>query len=211
MTFNRIQFQPGMSLPEFLRYFGTEAHRAAALKAARWPGGFRCPRCSSDAHYVIGHGARRLFQCICCRHPASLTAGCLFEHTKLPLTTWFLAIYLISLAKTSLSALAMKRQLGVSYPTAWRLHHKFNRAMAARENVPLLEGVVQVDDVYLAGARAGGKPGLASENKGPFVAAVSPGRQGPTPIPEAELGQRLHVRGHCQVGQGVAGPRLRSH
>jgi len=36
------------------------------------------------------------------------------EHSKLPLTKWLLAIYLISQAKTGLSALAMKRQLGVS-------------------------------------------------------------------------------------------------
>ena len=48
----------------------------------------------------------------------------------MPLTVWFLAIYLISQAKTGLSALALKRQLGVSYPTAWLLHHKINRAMA---------------------------------------------------------------------------------
>jgi hypothetical protein len=32
----------------------------------------------------------------------------------LPLTIWFLAIYLISQAKTGLPALALKRQLGVS-------------------------------------------------------------------------------------------------
>ena len=57
------------------------------------------------------------------------------EHTKLPLTTWFLAIYLISQAKTSLSSLALKRQLGVSHPTAWLLHHKINRAMADRKSV----------------------------------------------------------------------------
>ena len=37
MTFNRIQFQPGMPLPELLRCFGTKAHSAAARKAARWP------------------------------------------------------------------------------------------------------------------------------------------------------------------------------
>lgn len=49
------------------------------------------------------------------------------EHSKLPLTKWLLAIYLISQAKTGLSALAMKRQLGVSCPTAWLLHHKINR------------------------------------------------------------------------------------
>lgn len=40
------------------------------------------------------------------------------EHTKLPLVTWFLAIYLISQAETGLSSLALKRQLGVSYLTA---------------------------------------------------------------------------------------------
>lgn len=173
MTFNRIQFQPGMSLPEFLGCFGTEAQCAQALKAARWPGGFRCPRCDSDAHYVVGHGSRRLFQCNGCRHQTSLTAGSLMEHTKLPLTIWFLAIYLISQAKTGLSALALKRQLGVSYPTAWLLHHKLNRAMAARESCYRLEGAVQVDDAYLGGERAGGKPGRGSENKVPFVAAVS--------------------------------------
>ena len=153
-----------MSLPEFLGCFGTEAQCAQALKAARWPAGFRCPRCDNDAHYVVGHGARRLFQCNGCRHQTSLTAGSLMEHTKLPLTIWFLAIYLISQAKTGLSALALKRQLGVSYPTAWLLHHKLNRAMAARESCHRLEGAVQVDDAYLGGEGAGGKPGRGSEN-----------------------------------------------
>lgn len=40
----------------------------------------------------------------------------MFQGTKLALTIWFMAIYLISQAKTGLSALALKRQLGVSYP-----------------------------------------------------------------------------------------------
>jgi hypothetical protein len=91
----------------------------------------------------------------------------------LPLTTWFLAIYLISQAKTGLSALALKRQLGVSYPTAWLIHHKLMQAMAEREDRYLLKGKVQVDDAYLGGERSGGKVGRGSENKVPFVAAVS--------------------------------------
>lgn len=114
MACNRIQFQQGMSLPEFMRAFGTEAQCAQAVKAARWPNGFECPRYGSADHYVVGHGARKLFQCQGCRHQTSLTAGSLMEHTKLPLTTWFMAIYLIGQAKTGLSALALKRHLGVS-------------------------------------------------------------------------------------------------
>jgi hypothetical protein len=63
----------------------------------------------------------------------SLIAGTIFQGTKLGLTIWFLAIYLISQAKTGLSALALKRQLGVSYRTAWLIDHKLMHAMAARE------------------------------------------------------------------------------
>jgi transposase-like protein len=173
MSSYRIQFQPGMSIPEFLSFFGTEAQCAEALKRSRWPDGFGCPRCGSAQHYVVGHGARKLFQCNGCRHQTSLTAGTIMEHTKLPLTTWFLAIYLISQAKTGLSALALKRDLGVSYPTAWLLHHKINNAMARQEANRRLEGIVLLDDAYLGGQRTGGKGGRGSENKVPFVAAVS--------------------------------------
>lgn len=114
-----------------------------------------------------------MFQCNACRHQTSLIAGTIFQGTKLGLTIWFLAIYLISQAKTGLSALALKRHLGVSYPTAWLIHHKLMHAMAAREERYVLSGQVQVDDAYLGGERSGGKAGRGSENKVPFVAAVS--------------------------------------
>ena len=173
MAYNLIQFQHGMSIPDFLARFGTEVQCAEAVRLARWPSGFRCPWGCDAEHYVVGHGARKLFQCQGCRYQSSLTAGSLMEHTKLPLTTWFLAIYLISQAKTGLSALALKRQLGVSYPTAWLLHQKINRAMAQQDATHVLDGDIQLDDAYLGGERSGGKAGRGSENKVPFVAAVS--------------------------------------
>ena len=137
------------------------------------PEGFSCPQCGHAAHTVLnaGWGSRKTFQCQACRHQISLIAGTLFQSTHLPLTLWFLAIYLISEAKTGLSSLALKRTLGVSYPTAWRMHHKLMQAMAEREKLYTLEGQVQVDDAYLGGERTGGKVGRGSENKVPFVAA----------------------------------------
>ena len=53
------------------------------------------------------------------------------------------------------------------------MHHKLMQAMAEREERYVLEGQVQVDDAYLGGERSGGKVGRGSENKVPFVAAVS--------------------------------------
>lgn len=173
MAMNRIQFQPGLSMPEFLKAYGTELQCEQALETVRWPDGFRCPRCEGAGHFVFRDGPRKVFQCTGCRHQASLIAGTVFQGTKLPLTTWFLAIYLISQAKTGLSALALRRQLGVSYPTAWLIHHKLMQVMADREERYVLAGKVQVDDAYLGGKRTGGKVGRGSENKVPLVAAVS--------------------------------------
>src|SRR3546814_16312018 len=70
------------------------------LFRSRWPEGFRCPRCAGTVHCVLRDGTRKVFQCSACRHQASLIAGTLLQGTKLPLTTWFLAIYLISQATT---------------------------------------------------------------------------------------------------------------
>ncbi|WP_119157988.1 IS1595 family transposase, partial [Caldimonas tepidiphila] len=172
MPMNRIQFQPGVSLPEFFARYGTEEQCATALMALRWPDGFRCPRCDCAAHYVVGHGARRLFQCQSCRHQASLTAGTVMDSTKLPLRIWFLAIYLISQDKTGLSSLALKRHLGTSYRTAWLVHHKLMAAMKEQDAHEPLGGNVQLDDAYLGGERPG-VGGRGSANKVPIVAAVA--------------------------------------
>ena len=178
MPMNRIQFQPGLSIPDFHSRYGTEEQCAAALAQARWPGGFRCPKCDRPDHYVVVRGSHKLLQCHGCRHQTSVTAGTALHSTKLPLSRWFLAIYLISQAKSGLSALALKRQLGVSYPTAWRVHHKLMQAMVEREQRYQLAGDVQVDDAYLGGERSGGKAGRGSENKVPFVAAVALSEEG---------------------------------
>ena len=178
MASNPIQFQPGMSLPDFLRYFGDEARCEDALARVRWPHGFICPACATAPHCLVQRDRRRLYQCNACRHQSSLTAGTLFASTKLPLTTWFLAIYLISQAKTGLSALALKRQIGVSYPTAWLMHHKIMRTMADSTARERLSGHVQLDDAYLGGEVTGAKAGRGSPNKIPFVAAVALNEKG---------------------------------
>ena len=149
MAMSRIQFQAGLSLPEFIQLYGTEENCEAALEQARWPEGFRCPRCECKEHGLI-HGRRhKRYQCRSCRHQATLTAGTILEATKLPLTTWFLAFYLVGQAKTGISSLALRRHLGVNYRTAWLVHNKIMQAMKERDGAYVLRGKVQVDDAYL--------------------------------------------------------------
>jgi Transposase zinc-ribbon domain len=56
VAYNLVQFQQGMSLPDFLKCFATEAACCEALRLARWPSGFACPKCSAKAHCVLGGG-----------------------------------------------------------------------------------------------------------------------------------------------------------
>lgn len=174
MARNPVQFQKGLSLGAFLAAYGTEERCHAALVALRWPDGFVCPRCGGRKHGVVG--PRRLFQCSACRYQASVKAGTVFAASKLELTKWFLAIYLMTQSKNDIAALELMRQLGVKYDTAWLVKQKLMAAMLERNRQRLLAGEVQIDDAYLGGEmkRAeGGKRGRGSPNKLPFVAAVA--------------------------------------
>ncbi len=142
------------------------------MKAWRWPNGFVCPRCAATAHSEFRRETRLYFQCSHCRYQCSLVSGTIFEASKLPLPTWFLAMNLMTQAKNNVSALELKRLLGVSYPTAWMLKHKIMEVMVVREDTRQLTGRVEIDDAYLGGELHGGKPGRGSPNKVPFVAAV---------------------------------------
>ena len=173
MAMNYVQFQPGLSMTQFIQQYGTEAKCYRALYRLRWPHGFRCPRCGKRPRSRFHRAGRVYYQCRACRHQTTLTSGTVFEGSRLPLTTWFLAMHLLTASKTNLSALALKCHLGVCYDTAWKLKHKIMQVMTEREAPRQLRGFVQIDDAYLGGELNGGKPGRGSENKQAFVVAVS--------------------------------------
>ena len=172
MAQNTVQYQRGLSLPEFFDQYGSPQQCEDLVRAWRWPEGFLCPRCKGTAHSEFRRQQRLYFQCSACRYQCSLVAGTVLESSKVPLTSWFLAMHLMSQAKNNVSALELKRHLGVSYPTAWLLKHKIMQVMTLREANRRLTGRVEIDDAYLGGEVRGGKPGRGSPNKVPFVAAV---------------------------------------
>lgn len=172
MKMNRVQFQPGLSMAEFIGLYGTQEQCEAAVRTWRWPQGFACPVCGAASHSEFRRGTLLYFQCCACRHQCSLICGTIFESTKLALTRWFLAMHLLTQAKNNVAALELMRHLGVSYPTAWLIKHKIMEVMRQREDVRQLTGRVEIDDAYLGGELVGGKPGRGSQNKVPFVAAV---------------------------------------
>ena len=168
MSINHVQFQKGLSLDEFIGRYGTEEACQEAVYKMKWPTGFYCPGCGCKSHCQLSRGH---YQCNRCHHQTSLTAGTIFQGTKLALSKWFLAMYLLTQHKKGVSALQLSRDLGVNYKTAWSIKHKLMQTLLERQREKKLQGRVEMDDAYLGGEHSG-KRGRGSENKYPFIAAV---------------------------------------
>ena len=68
MAMNRIQFQPGLSLTQFLEQYGTEERCEQALEQARWPEGYCCEHCASTHYCIVNADGRKTYQCHRCHH-----------------------------------------------------------------------------------------------------------------------------------------------
>lgn len=93
MAINQVQMQRGLSLVEFMQQYGSEAQFERALASLRWPNGFRCPSCRCRLSTRFQRSGRSYWQCRRCRHQTTVTSGTVLAATKLPLTTWFLAMH----------------------------------------------------------------------------------------------------------------------
>ena len=160
---------PEVSLLEWQKRFGTESACEKVLVKIRWPDGFICPRCKSKFASFIT--TRKKYQCSQCRYQISITAGTLFHSTNLPLVKWFWSIYLMATDKGGISALRLAKHIGVSWPTARQMLKRIRTAMADRDGPYRLQNLIEFDDAYVGGKRAG-KRGRGAAGKSPILVAV---------------------------------------
>ncbi len=140
--------EPRMNIMALVEQFGSNEKCRQRLTELRWPKGVCCPRCESQSISSIED--RDQYDCNSCRYQFSVTSGTIFHDTHLPLVKWFMAIYLMTESKKDISALQMKRTLGVAYQTACYLCHRIRAAMRDI-NSELLRGIVEVDETYVGG------------------------------------------------------------
>jgi hypothetical protein len=138
-----------LSLSEFEQRFREEAACAEYLANARWPNGFVCPGCGSGKAWQL-ETKPWTYECARCGRETSVTAGTVMHHSKLPLTNWFWAAYVMSTQPRGISALQLQHELALgSYKTAWLLCAKLRRSMISPDPTPL-SGVVEIDKTEIA-------------------------------------------------------------
>ena len=161
--------RPAKSLNLATVFGMSDAEAEKLFKRVRWPqtnGASVCPHCGG----LDGYEARRpngslRFRCKACRKDFTVTSGTLFGSHKLPLRTYLGAIAIFCNEVKGKSALALSRDLGLSYKAAFVLAHKLREAMAEELKGRTIGGegkVVEVDGGYFGGYV---KPANHKENR----------------------------------------------
>ena len=180
------------SFIEATRYFADEEKCRQYLEEKRWGGIVRCLRCGHAEVMRLGDG--KTYKCKLCRRKFSLTSGTIFESSKLPLSLWFPAIYLITSKWKGISSVQLAKDLGVQQTTAWFIAHRV-REMILEKDLGKLGGIVEIDESYVKdgnkhnsnGSNVRGTQGRSLKVKTPVIALKQ--RNGKVivlPIPNAK-------------------------
>lgn len=204
-----------MTFEEFVKQFSTEEQCREYLLSLRWPNGFVCPRCSSkDSRLLNG----KIYECKLCKNQTTVIAGTIFQDTRTPLKTWFIAIWWITTQKYGASAEGLQQVLGLgSYETAWTWLHKIRKAMVRSERTKL-SGIVEIDEAYIGGEEHGASSGRGTGNKVLVAIAVElhetgketktglkiPGRVRLSVVPDASKESLLSfIKDNVEIGSRI--------
>ena len=144
-----------MTYFEFTKRFPDENSAIDFIVATKYKDGYVCPKCGS-IHKGIYHQKynHRFMYCNNCKSEFSALKGTIFENTHLDLRMWLYAMNLVLVSRKGISALQLKRELGMgSYQSAWRMLQQIRKAMEKEEYKETFEAVVEIDETYV-----GGKP-----------------------------------------------------
>lgn len=137
-----------LSLSQFHLKFGDDLICRKVLHEARWSNGIYCPFCGCEKTYnLTKHYLGYKCSEKSCRKKFSLTTRTIFENSKIPMSEWFLVMYLMSLNKKNVSSRQMALNLGLTQKTTWLVMSKVRELMWQDEIK--LSGIVEVDESFL--------------------------------------------------------------
>ena len=138
-------------------YFHNEEAAFGFVEGIIWPQGPVCPHCGgverisaikANPEKRVRYGLKKCGQC---KGQFTVRMGTIFEESKLPLTKWLQAIFLMCASKKGVSAHQLHRTLEITYKSAWFLAHRIREAMRSGDLAPFGAGglTVEVDETYI--------------------------------------------------------------
>lgn len=134
------------SVLDFFKRIPDEDAARRYFEAARWPAGVSCIHCGNADVWRVRDG--RLFTCKSCRKQFTVRTGTVMEDSKIPIQKWLYAMYLMTVARKSISSVQLAKELGVTQKSAWFMAHRIRESC---QSAGLLSGTVECDETYVGG------------------------------------------------------------
>jgi len=146
-----------LNLIKLAQEYSDEDEARELFEAWRWPNGVTCPHCHFNEAYKItskpdtkNKARKGLYCCAACRKTFTATVGTVFEDSRVPISKWLMAIFILCSSKKSVSALQLSRMLGTTYKTAWFMAHRVRFAMGTDiQTAKPLENVCEADETFV--------------------------------------------------------------
>ncbi len=147
------------TIQDFFKLFPDDDACLHYLMQLRHGESLDCPKCGRRGkfHRIKRHPA---YECAWCGFEVYPMVGTMFYRSHTALQKWFYALYLFTTTRHGVPAKELQRQLGVSYPTAFRMAHLIRDYMGSIDGEPPLTDHVEVDETYIGGKRTGAKQGF---------------------------------------------------
>jgi transposase-like protein len=135
---------------EFDAEFPDDSSCLEFLVRKLYPDGIFCPKCDRiTKHHRVR--ARTCYECQFCGHQEYPMVGTIFEGSSTSLRLWFRAMYLMASTRCGISAKQLEREIGVTYPTAWRMFKQIRSLLDQDDRRPMA-GIIEVDETFIGGS-----------------------------------------------------------
>jgi transposase len=189
------------TLLDFERRFPDDAACLDVLVGMLYPDGIYCPKCEKvTKHHRVR--SRTCFECQFCGHQEYPMKGTIFEGSSTSLRYWFYAMYLMASTRCGISAKQLEREIGVSYPTAWRMFNRIRSLLSQEEWA--MDGTVEIDEAYVGGS-ARWRSAARSRERG-VTRGGSPTTHTPVfgMVQRAQDGKSGHIRAEVKTRRQTA-------
>ncbi len=138
------------TLLEAIQFFADEDVAFDFVVKMRWGSdGPACQHCGECNPSFVK--TRRVFKCRKQRKQFSVRVGTIFEESKIGLSKWLPAMWMIANCKNGVSSYELGRALGVTQKSAWFMLHRIRLAMQDDDPDDKFGGHVEVDETFIGG------------------------------------------------------------
>ena len=158
------------TLPQLFAAFPTEQAAIDHLTAIRFAKGRFCALCGCADEGKVKFMAKaglpsNQLKCYACRGKFTVKVGTIFQDTKLPLRTWFAAIWMITNHPKGIASTTLATDLGITQKSAWFVLHRLRHAARSDSFNAPLSGEVEIDETFVGGKESNKHASKKTSNK----------------------------------------------